>query len=982
MSTLCNPNNIRNNSIRSISPYDQINRLIIKGKERALFNNFTLIPIILTEVAFCLFSIYFIIIYSNRKKDDMSNENTTYAQVIISTCFLSMGIIFFILLLYYKHNKDDNKQSMIKMFLFLLKSGLFIYFIITNSFIKTYVIDKLDQSSFTVNSKLYNIGHYFQLLGYLLYINPNILIFAIHLITIEMSIILCNIFISDSRMYIYIPELVFIFLSSFSVYYLRVCLNNLLSKFIQGDEDILFTQNYYKKILETNSSIQFLSFESKSNKINYYSHNTKQSKRKSIATTDNLTKYDLLNSSNRTLKFKRVESEFAKKFDELDIAYLKQTDIQSKSLLETILERNTENGNFELIGNFYDEMKPLNEETKSFQFQIFIRKVAFHKVNYIELLLVDMTELVKVSEMKLKIKNKNESFAKVAHEFKTPLICNSALVDNMKSFLSKGRFTEAYKVSEDIQKLSEYTFYLIDDIMQVTNVLNRKASITICCEEKNPEEDLLFVFDILNVLIKMKNSINNVESKLIISKEVMKVKIMIDSIRLRQILINLISNAVKFTKCGFIKILANVNNNSLEIKVEDSGTGMKTEILNSLFKDERVIDLDVNVKSNRHGTGEGLNVVKNLCDMLNIKISCTSKLGEGSTFIISIPIINEVQSLDNYIEYDSEIYNEVNNTKLRSVNDLEVISEKSDNKSLSYSSADSSLNKVNIKTDFEAKFAYHKANVQISASTFNNTFNMPLIKDYIIKGKSSKELSSSKLDQVVDNCHNDSRLSILTISKNKYNITSKKSNSNITQDANQNISVRGSQRESYRGSFGSLFSSYLNTNNQIIGNGKQQRISRLFSIRKSVDIGNQYDLVPYSSEAPQSLKRPVIIICDDSELIRNAIMKNFYSIGEFEKIYGIICCFDGIDALSKIIKDQGRGNLIKALFIDENMEYMGGVETVKMIRRLKEDQKIKNIICVSISANEESQDNVYDCILPKPISKTAIQECLKNLKII
>lgn len=113
-----------------------------------------------------------------------------------------------------------------------------------------------------------------------------------------------------------------------------------------------------------------------------------------------------------------------------------------------------------------------------------------------------------------------------------------------------------------------------------------------------------------------------------------------DATRLSQILINLISNAIKFTEKGSITL--NVANEgiedqmiSLRITVSDTGIGIKNEDLNTIF--DRFQQAEDSVSRKFGGTGLGLSIVKELTVLQNGSISVDSETGKGSTFNITIP---------------------------------------------------------------------------------------------------------------------------------------------------------------------------------------------------------------------------------------------------------------------------------------------------------------------------------------------------------
>ena len=118
----------------------------------------------------------------------------------------------------------------------------------------------------------------------------------------------------------------------------------------------------------------------------------------------------------------------------------------------------------------------------------------------------------------------------------------------------------------------------------------------------------------------------------------MAVMISTDIVRLRQILINLVSNAAKFTEEGKISITLSVIGSWMEIAVSDTGIGIKEEDLHKLFIAYGRIE-DAKTKK-REGTGLGLTISKNLAELLGGTIAVTSIYGKGTTFVVSLPIQN------------------------------------------------------------------------------------------------------------------------------------------------------------------------------------------------------------------------------------------------------------------------------------------------------------------------------------------------------
>ena len=107
-------------------------------------------------------------------------------------------------------------------------------------------------------------------------------------------------------------------------------------------------------------------------------------------------------------------------------------------------------------------------------------------------------------------------------------------------------------------------------------------------------------------------------------------------IKLRQVLINLIGNAIKFTpEKGKIMITAKGNVDSVEINISDSGIGISVKDLKHIFEEFYRVDNPVNEKAK--GTGLGLPLVKHIIEAHRGKIWATSKANKGSTFSFSLP---------------------------------------------------------------------------------------------------------------------------------------------------------------------------------------------------------------------------------------------------------------------------------------------------------------------------------------------------------
>lgn len=114
--------------------------------------------------------------------------------------------------------------------------------------------------------------------------------------------------------------------------------------------------------------------------------------------------------------------------------------------------------------------------------------------------------------------------------------------------------------------------------------------------------------------------------------------VMVDSFRLRQILLNLLGNAIKFTEHGAVRVHVSElgRGQGILIRVEDTGVGIEPGALESIF--EPFVQADTSNTRKFGGTGLGLSITKSICEAMHGRISCHSAIGRGSTFEASLPL--------------------------------------------------------------------------------------------------------------------------------------------------------------------------------------------------------------------------------------------------------------------------------------------------------------------------------------------------------
>ncbi|MGF7038698.1 response regulator [Mucilaginibacter lappiensis] len=222
-------------------------------------------------------------------------------------------------------------------------------------------------------------------------------------------------------------------------------------------------------------------------------------------------------------------------------------------------------------------------------------------------------------------KVKENFLANMSHELRTPV--NGII--GITSLLLTTDVNEQQKNMLDLLETSSRSLLgVINDVLDISKIEAGKFNIV---RTPNNIYDLIkSVFD----LLKFRADESNIEFLLEIDNNVPQ-NLMVDSLRLNQILMNLLSNAIKFTPRGYVKLKVSVmqkHNDRVRLKysVEDSGIGVPADRLNKIFDSFEQAEEDTGNKYG--GTGLGLTIVKKLAELKGGELVVTSQLGRGSIF--------------------------------------------------------------------------------------------------------------------------------------------------------------------------------------------------------------------------------------------------------------------------------------------------------------------------------------------------------------
>ncbi|HWR26085.1 MAG TPA: PAS domain S-box protein [Methanosarcina sp.] len=223
---------------------------------------------------------------------------------------------------------------------------------------------------------------------------------------------------------------------------------------------------------------------------------------------------------------------------------------------------------------------------------------------------------------------KSEFLTNMSHELRTPLTAIIGFSDLMIGGLSGDLGEQNKKFVTNISNSGKHLLSLINNILDLSKIEASKMELEI---------EMIAVRDIFNDTRDVTSSLalkKNISMKFDVEGEL---SVQADRIRLKQIIFNLVSNAIKFTpKDGSIKVLAKKEGESLRVSVADTGIGISKENQELLFQPFKQVDSSISRKY--EGTGLGLVLVRKFVELHGGKIWVESEPGKGTTFLFELPL--------------------------------------------------------------------------------------------------------------------------------------------------------------------------------------------------------------------------------------------------------------------------------------------------------------------------------------------------------
>ena len=511
---------------------------------------------------------------------------------------------------------------------------------------------------------------------------------------------------------------------------------------------------------------------------------------------------------------------------------------------------------------------------------------------------------------------KSDFLSSMSHEIRTPL---NAIVGFSECVTNATTLEEAKENAGDIVSASKTLLEIVNGILDISKIEAGKLELV----ESDYSSKKLFE-DVIK-LIQARIGDKPLKFKVCIAEDIPLV-LYGDQMNIKKILINLLTNAVKYTDQGFIsldiKCVQKDNVCRLIISVKDSGRGIKPENINKLFDKFQRVDEDRNTTI--EGTGLGLAITKQLVEMMNGKIVVNSTYGEGSEFKVAIDQKISLEKIEEK-EENTDFNLDLTNKKILIVDD----------------------NKLNLKVAQKLliKFNPNITTVESGMECLNlitdgYKYDLILLDDMMPKMRGTEVLIRLKK---IDGFNTP----VIVLTANAINGMKEQ----YLKDGFDDYLAKPIEKvELYR-----ILKKYINNNkikNEIPQNQVQQNEKNI------IDFKN------YSSKK--------VLIVDDNKT-------NIIIATNFLKPYNFIIesCLSGMECINLINK----GNLYDLMFVDIMMPEMDGIE---LLNKLKLLSNFKTpVVALTADAVEGAREKYLNCgfdgYITKPIDKNELNDIINKL---
>jgi hypothetical protein len=266
--------------------------------------------------------------------------------------------------------------------------------------------------------------------------------------------------------------------------------------------------------------------------------------------------------------------------------------------------------------------------------------------NIFGIVITDITYINDIQNLK---NVKNNFLISIINKIKNPI---NRILSNLNLLIETNINIEQRQFINSANDCCFYLSTIIDDFHDYINL--KLNNIKLVKEIFNLKEEIDKYYD--NIILKAKEK--NIEINFDIDNSVPNY-INLDKYRFKQILFNLLSNALKFTEKGKINLKIYCehifeNKYNMQIEISDTGIGINNNDIDKIF--QSFYQISNNKTNNKFGSGLGLSICYHLCNLFEGKIWVKSELDKGSTFYLSIPIEESEEYEDNIKKKSFELF--------------------------------------------------------------------------------------------------------------------------------------------------------------------------------------------------------------------------------------------------------------------------------------------------------------------------------------
>jgi len=233
-------------------------------------------------------------------------------------------------------------------------------------------------------------------------------------------------------------------------------------------------------------------------------------------------------------------------------------------------------------------------------------------------------------QLQMASENKSQFVSSMSHELRTPLNAIIGLTEMMVKNAARFGTEKALEPLQRVHRAGTHLLGLINQVLDLSKIEAGKLELHLQTVELGPLVD-----EVVSTARQLAEQNNN---RLVLDSQESMGAVTLDAMRLRQILLNLLSNACKFTKEGEVKVRTSRISNGRDwivMSVSDTGIGMTSEQQAKLF--EEFSQADASTAQRFGGTGLGLAITRKLARMMGGDVTVASESGKGSVFTVRLP---------------------------------------------------------------------------------------------------------------------------------------------------------------------------------------------------------------------------------------------------------------------------------------------------------------------------------------------------------